>query len=69
MRLTDLAAHQVLPLPGLGPLGIDGGLVGVIALDLVLTWTGQPLGWLRQLARLVTVGTVVANSGDGYPAP
>ncbi|MFC4003700.1 DUF2637 domain-containing protein [Prauserella oleivorans] len=67
--LSDLAARKGLPLPGLVPLGIDGGLVGVVALDLVLSWTGQPIGWLRQLARVLTVGTVIANAVAGWPDP
>jgi hypothetical protein len=50
-------------------VGIDGGLVGVVTLDLVLAWTGQPVGWLRQLARLLTVGTVAANVSAGWPDP
>lgn len=67
--LTDLARRNGLPLPAFVPLGIDGGLVGVVVLDLVLSWTGQPLGWLRQLARLITMGTVAANAAAGYPHP
>lgn len=51
-NVPTLARLKDVPLPGLVPVGIDGGMVGVIVLDLVLTWTGQPLGWLRQLARL-----------------
>lgn len=67
--LSDLAARKGLPMPGLVPLGIDGGLVGMVALDLVLTWVGQPIGWLRQIARLLTVGTVAANAVAGWPDP
>ncbi|WP_170160453.1 DUF2637 domain-containing protein [Prauserella muralis] len=67
--LSELAARKGLPLPGLVPLGIDGGFVGVVALDLVLTWAGQPIGWLRQVARALTVGTVAANAAAGWPDP
>lgn len=67
--ISDLAARAGVPLPGLVPVGIDGGLVGVVTLDLVLAWTGQPVGWLRQLARLLTVGTVAANISAGWPDP
>jgi hypothetical protein len=28
-----------------------GSLVGIVALDLILAWTGHPIGWLRQLTR------------------
>ncbi|MCE7007061.1 DUF2637 domain-containing protein [Kibdelosporangium philippinense] len=67
--VTGLAAEVGVPLPGLVPVGIDGGLVGVVVLDLVLAWTGQPVGWLRQFARLLTVGTVAANVSAGWPDP
>jgi hypothetical protein len=67
--VSDLAARVGVPLPGLVPLGIDGGLVGVVALDLVLAWTGSPLGWLRQFARLLTAGTVSLNASAGWPDP
>jgi hypothetical protein len=45
------------------------GWSGVVVLDLVLAWTGSPLGWLRQLARLLTGGTVAANVSAGWPDP
>nr|CEL17463.1 hypothetical protein [Kibdelosporangium sp. MJ126-NF4]CTQ91310.1 hypothetical protein [Kibdelosporangium sp. MJ126-NF4] len=67
--MAGLAAEVGVPLPGLVPVGIDGGLVGVVVLDLVLAWTGQPVGWLRQFARLLTVGTVAANVSAGWPDP
>jgi len=67
--ITALAAKAGLPLPNLVPIGIDGGLVGVVVLDLILAWTGDPVGWLRHLARLLTVGTVAANISAGWPAP
>jgi hypothetical protein len=41
-------------------VGIDGGLIGVVLLDLVLTW----IGWLRQFVRVLTVGTVAAAAGS-----
>ena len=67
--VSDLARREGVPLPELVPVGIDGGIVGVVVLDLVFTWTGQPLGWLRQLVRLLTIGTVVANAAAGWPDP
>ncbi len=67
--VSDLARREWVPLPGLVPVGIDGGLVGVVVFDLVFTWTGQPLGWLRQLVRLLTIVTVVANAAAGWPDP
>lgn len=67
--VTHLAAEHHVPLPRLVPVGIDGGLVGTILLDIVLTWTGYPVWWLRWLARLLTMGTVVANAAAGWPDP
>ncbi|MFC0112622.1 DUF2637 domain-containing protein [Kibdelosporangium aridum] len=67
--ISDKAAQIGVPFPGLVPIGIDGGLVGVITLDLVLAWTSHPIGWLRQLARLLAMGTVAANVSAGWPDP
>lgn len=65
--VSALAAEHHVPLAALVPLGIDGGLVGVVVLDLVLSWMGSPVAWLRQVARLLMVGTVVANAAAGWP--
>lgn len=67
--ISDAAARAGVPFPQLVPIGIDGGLVGVVALDLILAWTGHPIGWLRQLTRLLTIGTVAANIAAGWPDP
>jgi uncharacterized protein DUF2637 len=67
--ISDKAAEVGVPYPQLVPIGIDGGLVGVVVLDLVLAWNGNPIGWLRQLARLLTAGTVAANVSAGWPNP
>ncbi len=65
--VTHLAAAHHVPLPRLVPVGIDGGLVGTVLLDMVLTWTGYPVWWLRWLARMLTVGTIAANAAAGWP--
>lgn len=44
-------------------------VVAVVVLDLVLTWIGSPVGWLRQLVRVLSAGTVVANAVAGWPDP
>lgn len=62
------AAHGV-PLAGLNPLGIDGGLFGIIIMDITLTWAGCPIWWLRLAARLFAVGTIAANASAGWPDP
>jgi Protein of unknown function (DUF2637) len=68
-NLWHLALSRGVPLPRLMPVGLDGGLVGTVALDLVLTWIGYPLWWLRTVARLFALGTVAANALAGWPDP
>jgi len=65
--VSILAERKGVPLARLVPVGIDGGLIAVVVLDLVLSWIGQPIGWLRQLVRALTVGTVAANAAAGWP--
>ena len=61
-------AHGV-SLPHLNPLGIDGGLFGIITLDIGLTVIGRPIWWLRLAARLFAIGTIAANASAGWPSP
>jgi hypothetical protein len=65
--VSALAERRGVPLASLVPVGIDGGLIGVVVLDLVLSWIGQEIGWLRQFVRVLTVGTVAANAAAGWP--
>lgn len=65
--VSALAIKRGVPLAPLVPVGIDGGLIGVVVLDLVLSWIGQSIGWLRQLVRVLTAGTVAANAAAGWP--
>jgi hypothetical protein len=58
-----------VPLAAFVPAGIDDGLISVVVLDLVLVWVGTPVGWLRQVVRLLSVGTVVANAVSGWQDP
>jgi hypothetical protein len=67
--VSDLAASRNVPLAMWVPAGIDGGLVAVVVLDLVLAWVGQPVVWLRQVVRLLSVGTMAANAAGGWPDP
>lgn len=69
VTVPALAARQGVPLAGLVPAGINGGLVAVVVLDLVLAWIGTPVAWLRQLVRVQSVGTVAANAAGGWPSP
>lgn len=68
-NLFHLAASRGVPIPHLSPLEIDAGLVVVIALDIVLTWLGYPIGGLRLLARILGIGTIAANVAAGWPDP
>lgn len=67
--LWHLADAHHVPLPRLNPLGLDGGLVGIIALSIGLTWLGYNLPWLRLGGRLFAIGTIVANAAAGWPDP
>ena len=67
--VSGLAASRGVPLPRLNPLGIDGGLAGVILFDIALTWVRQPIGWFRLVARLFAAGTIAANAAAGWPDP
>lgn len=69
LSISELADRHDVPLAALVPAGIDGGLVAVVVLDLVWTWIGAPVGWLRQLVRVLSVGTVVVNAVAGWPDP
>jgi len=55
-------------LPRLNPIGIDGGLFGIIIFDIALTWQGRAIWWLRLAARVFALGTVAANAAAGWPS-
>lgn len=65
--IEGLAVVHQIPLPALVPVGIDGGLVGAVVLDIVLTWTGYPVWWLRWVSRSLTfpqfIGCMARLSG------
>jgi hypothetical protein len=65
--VSHLAAAKGVALPRLTPVGIDGGLAGVILLDIVATWLAEPIWWLRMTARLFAAGTIAANAAAGWP--
>jgi Protein of unknown function (DUF2637) len=67
--VSGLAVTHHVPLPRLNPLGIDGGLFGVIVISVALIWMGVRIPWLRATARLFAVGTVAANAAAGWPDP
>lgn len=65
----QLAANHHVPLPSLVPLGIDGSLILALLADIVLTWIGHPIWWLRASARGFVAGSVAANAAAGWPDP
>jgi hypothetical protein len=67
--VSHLAASRDVPLPWLNPIGIDGGLAGVILFSIALIWIRKPIGWLRFVARLFAAGTIAANLAAGWPDP
>jgi hypothetical protein len=69
VTVSALAARRGVPLAGLVPAGIDGGVLALVAMDLVLAWVGMPVAWLRQLVRVLAVGTIAANMSGGWPDP
>lgn len=49
------------------PLGIDVGIVVLLALDLLLTWQRMPYPLLRQAAWGLTAATVAFNAATAWP--
>src|SRR5690554_5299285 len=47
--VRELAVKLHMPLPHIFPIGIEGGMIAVLAIDIVLTWIGRPITWLRQV--------------------
>ncbi|MEU3461006.1 DUF2637 domain-containing protein, partial [Streptomyces sp. NPDC006733] len=43
------------------PIGVDAGIVVLLALDLLLTWMRIPFPLLRQTAWLLTAATIAFN--------
>ena len=66
--VRDLAARK-----GFGafapyfPIGIDAGIVVLLALDLLLTWLRIAFPLLRQTAWLLTAATVAFNAAAAWP--
>ncbi|MGR3875780.1 DUF2637 domain-containing protein (plasmid) [Streptomyces graminifolii] len=51
------------------PIGIDAGILVLLALDLLLTWLRIPFPLLRQTAWLLTVATIAFNAAAAWPDP
>ncbi|WP_236584368.1 DUF2637 domain-containing protein [Streptomyces sp. MBT53] len=51
------------------PIGIDAGIVVLLALDLLLTWLRIPFPLLRQTAWVLTAATIAFNAAAAWPDP
>ncbi|WP_408997391.1 DUF2637 domain-containing protein [Streptomyces scabiei] len=51
------------------PVGIDAGILVLLALDLLLTWIRIPFPLLRQTAWLLTAATIAFNGAAAWPDP
>jgi hypothetical protein len=51
------------------PVGIDAGIVILLALDLLLTWLRIPFPLLRHTAWLLTAATIAFNGATAWPDP
>lgn len=51
------------------PIGIDAGILVLLALDLLLTWLRMPLAMLRHAAWLLTAATIAFNAATAWPDP
>ncbi len=49
------------------PIGVDAGIVVLLALDLLLTWLRIPFPLLRQVAWLLTAATIAFNAATAWP--
>nr|WP_234343433.1 DUF2637 domain-containing protein [Streptomyces sp. NRRL F-5123] len=49
------------------PIGVDAGIVVLLALDLLLTWLRIPYPMLRQTAWLLTAATIAFNGAAAWP--
>ncbi|MET9729254.1 DUF2637 domain-containing protein [Streptomyces sp. NPDC006458] len=51
------------------PIGLDAGILVLLALDLLLTWLRIPLPMLRHIAWLLTAATIAFNGAAAWPDP
>lgn len=51
------------------PIGVDAGILVLLALDLLLTWLTMPLALLRHIAWLLTAATIAFNAAAAWPDP
>lgn len=65
-------AHTELRFSSLGKgqlfaVGVDVGIMVMIAVDLLMAWLKRPISWIRYPVWLLTAATVVLNAASGAP--
>ncbi|MEU2147867.1 MULTISPECIES: DUF2637 domain-containing protein [Streptomyces albovinaceus subgroup] len=65
-------AHEELRFDSLGKgqlfaVGVDVGIMVMIAVDLLMAWLKRPISWIRYPVWLLTAATVVLNAASGAP--
>ncbi|PWJ02182.1 hypothetical protein DKG34_40175 [Streptomyces sp. NWU49] len=65
-------AHEELRFASLGKgqlfaVGVDVGIMVMIAVDLLMAWLKRPISWIRYPVWLLTGATVVLNAASGAP--
>ncbi len=65
-------AHKELRFGSLGKgqlfaVGVDVGIMIMIAVDLLMAWLKRPISWIRYPVWLLTAATVVLNAASGAP--
>ncbi|MFE3865648.1 DUF2637 domain-containing protein [Streptomyces goshikiensis] len=65
-------AHTELRFGSLGKgqlfaVGVDVGIMVMIAVDLLMAWLKRPIAWIRYPVWLLTAATVVLNAASGAP--
>ncbi|MFF9568482.1 DUF2637 domain-containing protein [Streptomyces sp. NPDC014685] len=51
------------------PIGLDAGIIVLLALDLLLSWLRMPFPLLRHTAWLLTAATIAFNGAAAWPDP
>lgn len=64
--------HEELRFGSLGKgqlfaVGVDVGIMVMIAVDLLMAWLKRPISWIRYPVWLLTAATVVLNAASGAP--
>ncbi|MET9396115.1 DUF2637 domain-containing protein [Kitasatospora sp. NPDC002965] len=70
LAVRDVASDQGMgDFANVFPIGIDAGIIILLALDLLLTWLRIPFPLLRPTAWLLTVATIAFNAAASWPNP